>query len=165
MACKGRFVLFAVGILLPALLPAAGIAEFQNDTSTFSGEVATTCVITDLESSYGLRNLIAYDDVPYLSSYAHTFYVTSNSEIKLSLEFTIVNEPAGFVPSARYAYMSQKIGTRYQTPWYVRSPNEALAPMSIEETPGTAAANVLMHVKPATVPGNYEYQVTITCLM
>ena len=165
MACKVRLVPLAAGILLPALLPAAGIADFQDDMSTFSAEVATTCSFSDLQSSYGLRNLIAFDDVPYLSSYAHTFYVTSNSAIKLSLEFTVVDEPAGFVPSARYAYMSQKIGTRYQTPWYVRSPNEALTPMSIEETPGTAAANVLMHVKPATVPGSYEYQVTITCLM
>lgn len=161
----GRLVLLAAGILLPALLPAAGVAEFQNDTSTFTAEVATTCSFSDLQSSYGLRNLIAFDDVPYLGSYAHTFNVTSNSAIKLSLEFTIADEPAGFVPTSRYAYLRQRVGGRYQSPVYASSPNAPTTPMTVQETPGTAAAAVLMHVKPATVPGNYEYQVTITCLM
>jgi len=166
LAFKLRLASLASAALLPALLPAAAVAEFQNDTSTFSGEVATTCAFSDLQSSYNLRNLVySHDNIPLLMSYANTFYVTSNSAVRLSIEYSIVDEPAGFVPSSRYANLRQRIGGIYQTPEYARSPNEALTPMSIDETPGTAAAAILMYVKPATMPGNYEYQVTITCLL
>ena len=140
-------------------------AQFQDDTSTFAGNVASSCSFSSLNSSYGLRNLVDSNDVPYLMSYAHSFYVTSNAAVKISIQYSIVDEPVGFVPTSRWANLRQLVGSRYQTPAYQRTPNEVMAPMAITETPGTATVAIGMLAKPATLPGNYEYQMTITCLL
>ena len=140
-------------------------AQFQDDTTTFSANVASTCSFSNLESSYGLRNLVDFNDVPYLMSYAHSFYVTSNAAVKVAIQYSIIDEPAGFVPTSRWANLRQLVGSRYQTPAYQRTPNEVMAPMAITETPGTATVAIGMLAKPATLPGNYEYQMTITCLL
>ena len=54
---------------------------------------------------------------------------------------------------------------RYQFPVYQRNTDQAMAPLLITETPGTAAVAVEMQVRPTTLPGEYRYQVTVTCLI
>ena len=165
LAFKGWLLLRAAGIVLPALLPAAGIAEFQNDTSTFSGQVAASCSFSGLESSYGLRNLVAHDGTPSLQSYAHSFNVNSNSSIRVTIEYSILQEPPGFVPELRWASFRQRVGSVYQSAQYLTVPNQQLTPMQITETPGTAVVAAGMLVQPASQPGNYEYRMTVTCLL
>ena len=165
LASKGRLFLCVASALLPVLLPAAGIAEFQTDTSSFSGEVAATCAFSDLESSINLANTIVYTDVPRLQSSYRTFYVVSNVQVKVAVEYEIVAEPAGFVADYRWLYFRQKIGGVSQSSQYLKVPNVQAAPLVIGDTPGTATMNVGMFVQPTSVPGDYEYRVTFTCLL
>ena len=167
LAFKGWLLLLlrAAGIVLPVLLPAAGIAECRNDTSTFSCQVAASCSFSGLESSYGLRNLVAHDGTPRLQSYAHSFNVNSNSSIRVTIEYSILQEPPGFVPELRWASFRQRVGSVYQSAQYLTVPNQQLTPMQITETPGTAVVAAGMLVQPASQPGNYEYRMTVTCLL
>ena len=154
-----------LGVLVYLATPLASDAQFMDEVTTSTEPEATTCSFSNLDSTYNLRNLVGHDEVPYLSSYAHTFSVTSNAAVKLSIQYSVQREPAGFVPSTRYAYLRQRIGGVYQSPEYARSPGQASVPMLIQETPGTAFVAALMRVKPTTLPGKYKYQMTVTCLM
>ena len=165
LAFKGRLLLRSAAALLSALMPAAGIAEFQTDTSTFSGQVATSCSFSGLESSYGLRNLVTSGGTPRLQSYAHSFNVTSNSNIRVTIEYSILQEPSGFVPELRWAHLRQRVGGVYQSAEYLTVPGQQLTPIQITETPGTAVVAAGMLVQPASRPGNYAYQMTVTCLL
>ena len=165
LAFKVRLLLNVACAFLPALLPAAGIAEFQSDTSSFSGEVAATCAFSDLESTINLANTIVYTDVPRLQSSYRTFYVVSNVEVKVAVEYEIIAEPAGFAGEYRWLYFRQKIGGVGQSNQYLKVPNVQAAPLVIGDTPGTATMNVGMFVQPTSVPGDYEYRVTFTCLL
>ena len=143
----------------------AVLAELQNDTSTFTGDVVSTCSFSGLSSSYSLSNRTTSGDVPYLGSNAHSFDVTSNSAVQVSVQYSVLQEPAGYVSSDRWVSLRQRVDGRYQFPVYQRNTDQAMAPLLITETPGTAAVAVAMKVSPTTLPGAYSYQVTVTCLM
>ena len=165
MRTAKSLLLSSLGVLLSVVTPFHSSAQFADGVTASTEVEVATCSFSDLDSSYDLRYRVGSDEVPYLSSHAHTFNVTSNSEVKLVIQYSIQREPAGAVPSSRYAYLRQRIGGVYQNPAYASSPGETSAPMLIKETPGSAYVAALMRVKPATLPGEYKYQMTVTCLM
>ena len=149
----------AAGLLL-VNLPAS--AQMSNDTSTFNGEVAATCSINGLNSDYALSWASGSG---YLSGGYHSFSVDANSRVKLVVNQQIITEPAGYTPAYRRALMRQVIGGEASNPVFSNGPGIDSVALFLTDTPGTATAEVRMFVGPDPPPGDYSYQVIITCLL
>ena len=156
--------------LLMAGLGAAGLllvnlpvsAQMSNDTSTFNGEVAATCSINGLNADYALSWASGSG---YLSGGYHSFSVDANSRVKLVVNQQIITEPAGYTPAYRRALMRQVIGGEASNPVFSNGPGIDSVALFLTDTPGAAIAEVRMFVGPDPPPGDYSYQVIITCLL
>ena len=149
---------FGAAALLLESLPA--LAQLSNDTSTFNGEVAATCSINGLNAEYSISL-----DSGYLVGGYHAFNVNANSQVKLVANQQIINEPSGFNPDYRRALIRQVVNGDASSPVFSSGPGADSTALSLSDTPGTATAEVRMFVGPNPPPGDYSYQITISCLL
>jgi len=150
----------AAGLLLVDL-PA--LAQLSGDTSTFSGEVAATCSINGLNSDYSLS---IDPNNGYLTGGFNAFEVNANSRVRLIASYGIVSEPSGFTPDTRKVMIRQVVGGEASSAYQALRPGvDSSSYFFLTDTPGTATAEVLMTVGPSPPPGDYSYQVTISCLL
>ena len=150
----------AAGSLLMNL---SASAQLSNDTSTFNGEVAATCSINGLNSDYALS---INPNNGYLEGGFNAFEVNANLRVKLIASYGIVAEPSGFSPDTRKVMIRQVVGGEVSSPFQALQPGvDSSSFFFLTDTPGTATAEVLMTVGPSPPPGDYSYQVTISCLL
>ena len=143
-----------------ALLPnQPALAQLADETYTFSGEVASTCSINGLNSDYSL--FLTQND--YLGISHQAFEVNTNSPVKLTARYEIVDEVSGYTPAHRKVHVRQIVGGEASNPVIASAPNTESAWLFLSDTPGTATVEIRMFVGPTPPPGNYSYRATITC--
>ena len=151
--------------MLLAALVAAGsllinqpaLAQLADETYTFSGEVASTCSINGLNSNYAF----SFNGENLESGY-QAFQVNANSRVALRVKYEIVNEVPGNTLE-EVVLMRQVVGGDGSSNVYATVVNTESSALSLSDTPGTATAEVMMVVGSNPPPGDYAYQVTISC--
>ena len=157
-----QLLLAALGAAGSLLLDLPALAQISNTTSTFSGEVAPTCSISGLNSDYSLSPNSGYLQT---DGYYQNFQIDSNSSVEMSTKYQIISEPPGFAPTVRKVDIRQVLnGNSYSFVSSARVPNTSSSAISLQDTPGTASAQVRMFIGPNLLPGTYSYLVTISCL-
>jgi len=152
------------GLLLPNL-PA--LSQLSDDTSIFNGEVAGTCSFVGLENEIALsfRSSGGVNGAQYLSG-GDNFAVTTNSSIRVAASYAISKEPSGFQVGAgeRREVLLGETNTGLTR---ASSPGAQTNALLIPGTPGTTGdtLSVSMRIDPANAPGEYQYVVTLSCLV
>ena len=156
----------AAGLLL-INLPA--LAQLSNDTSTFNGEVAATCLF-DLQDTTSLTYNSSYN---YFTG-GHEFDLTTNSpNIRMSLsQISVGSEP---VPASsevvKRVSLFHKEGNLYTN--VANTDTRQLSDPIAVSTSGMNTFKISMSVLTTVFannryglgPGNYSYSVTLSCLL
>ena len=157
----------AAGLLL-VNLPASG--QLSNDTSTFSGQVATTCSFEGLADSYSMTY---YTGSNQLGGQGDFDVISNASSLRIEVGSVVVNsEPTPIEGKAINATgkLRQSINNRWVEK--VTSSKSSPGDVAVDISQGSrfrlSAYNwtqdrngSLMYIP----PGNYSYTITITCLL
>jgi len=147
----------AAGLLLVNL---HALAQLSNDTSTFSGQVAASCSINNLQSEYSLPI-----NNGFLYSGYQPFEAVSNSQIRMTAKYETLQEPSGFNPQYRRLIFRQVVNGDPLVGKYVDVSGQETPSQTFNDSPGTATAQLLLVVGKSLQPGSYSYRVTISCLL
>ena len=157
----------AAGLLL-VNLPASG--QLSNDTSTVSGQVATTCSFEGLADSYSMTY---YTGSNQLGGQGDFDVISNSSSLRIEVGSVVVNsEPTPIEGKAINATgkLRQSINNRWVEK--VTSSKSSPGDVAVDISQGSrfrlSAYNwtqdrngSLMYIP----PGNYSYTITITCLL
>ena len=151
-------VVFGVAGLQVSGLPA--LAQMAQDATEFTGAIAASCSISNLEENYqldwrlsGLRKSVA-------------FTISSNQAVSASYSYEKVSAPEGASPSeifTLYQDSTQLVSLR-------NSPNTPSAAQSINLSSQNSASmrlSVVLYkgsIYRSIPPGEYHYRATISCL-
>ena len=162
-----RLLLAALGAAGSLLVALPALAQLSNTTSTFSGQVAATCDITNLAENIPLTYRA---DLNYLASPARQFDLSTNiSTVRIhAAPIVVVTEPPPYASSIRagitiddynnnyfYAYTNAEGSKSYSV--NTSQPNYFSVRMSV-------STESLVGGRFELPSGNYSYRVTISCL-
>ena len=158
----------AAGLLL-VNLPASG--QLSNDTSTFSGEVATTCSFDGLADSYPLNY---YGAGNYLRGTAEFNVMTNAADLKVGLStVTTNNEPTAL--NGRNVYVTVNFYRVEGNNWILYTSGNKFSSgtsQSVDISQGNTfqlytlvSTNDPVNGKYFLAPGQHSYSVTLSCLL
>ena len=161
---------FGFAGLLLVNLPAS--AQLSDDTSTFTGQVAASCLFDGFRDSYPM---IWYDAVNYLRSSAHFNVITNLPNIRIGVsQVTTITESAGLSGAAigvdAYFYQKDSSNRSFLKATATKSSSATTELLDMSFGNGVRLDAVVLTANRVNNlyqigPGEYSYTVTITCLL
>ena len=161
---------FGFAGLLLVNLPAS--AQLSDDTSTFTGQVAASCLFDGFRDSYPM---IWYDAVNYLRSSAHFNVITNLPNIRIGVsQVTAITESAGLSGAAigvdAYFYQKDSSNRSFLKATATKSSSATTELLDMSFGNGLRLDAVVLTANRVNNlyqigPGEYSYTVTITCLL
>ena len=133
-------------------------AQFESSLNTFTGDMNANCSFTNLPESQTLDFISQVTPNRLQSSPGPSFQVVANSEVSVTVEFSRIETPVGYLPNEVFAVWNGRTNS------VARDAGVAGVPILMTDTPGTHEAQLNAWVYSATEIGRYVYRATVTCL-